>query len=460
MTLALNGRITLLCGLLTTSGAFAGEPLQVTLSADEYDGICDAHCSLRDAITAANQAGGAQHIRLAPGDYVLSRPSLPDANGFAGDEDDNLDGDFDVLGELTIQGSGEEQTRIISQVESRLFEVRPGARLSLLRLSLENGRSARNGGALENHAELLLRQVRLINNQVSTPHSIASPPPLAEAFDWGQGGALANYGSAQIYASTFQRSKAMGLYYGNNFGRGGAIFNTGVLLVRDSHFDRNSVDDQADRGHGGALYNLGTADIARSLFTVNQHAEMGGGGAIFNTGTGLLKLSNSTLSNNWSALYNGYVESPSEPVPSATLINVSIAASNGPALVNRGEVLIRNSLMVGNYDPYESDQAADCITYGPVSSYRAVGLLTSSPSSTCTADRHETAERVFSHLLEPLADNGGLTQTLALRPGSMALDAGLGSCSGHDQRRQPRPLDGTGDGVAVCDLGAYERAQP
>lgn len=256
MTLALNGRITLLCGLLATSGAFAGEPLQVTLSADEYDGICDAHCSLRDAITAANQAGGAQHIRLAPGNHVLSRPSLPDASGLAGDEDDNLDGDVDVLGELTIQGSGEEQTRIISQVESRLFEVRPGARLSLLRLSLENGRSGRNG-------------------------------------------------SAQIYASTFQRSMAMGLYYGNNFGRGGAIFNTG---------------------------------------------------------TGLLKLSNSTLSNNWSTLYNGYVESPSEAVPSATLINVSIAATNGPVLANRGEVLIRNSLMVGNYDPYESDQAIDCIT--------------------------------------------------------------------------------------------------
>ena len=31
------------------------------------------------------------------------------------------------------------------------------------------------------------------------------------------------------------------------------MFEEGVLLVRDSHFDRNSVDDQADRGHGGAL---------------------------------------------------------------------------------------------------------------------------------------------------------------------------------------------------------------
>lgn len=460
MTIALSGRITVFFGLLTAASAFASEPLQVTLTADEFDGVCDAHCSLRDAIAVANQAGGPQHIRLAPGDYVVSRPSVPDENGFTGDEDGNLDGDFDVLGQLIIQGSGDQRTRIVAQVESRLFEVLSGANLALLRLSLENGLSRRNGGALENHGGLLLRQVLLANNQAVTPHPIASPPPLAEAFDWGQGGAIANYGSATIYASRFQRSKAMGLYYNNNLGRGGAIFNTGALLVRDSHFDHNSADDQGDRGHGGALYNLGTADIARSLFTSNSHAEMGGGGAIYNTGAALLKLSNSTLSENWSAIYNGYVESPSEPVPSATLINISIAQSSGPGLANRGEVLLRNSLIVANYDPYDIDQPFDCVTSGPSSRYRAVGLLTSSPTSTCTADLHETAERIFTHLLEPLADNGGFTQTMALRSGSLALDAGVGACSSHDQRRQPRPLDGDGDGVVGCDLGAYEKSMP
>jgi CSLREA domain-containing protein len=460
MTIALSGRITALFGLLTAASAFASEPLQVTLTADEFDGVCDAHCSLRDAIAVANQAGGPQHIRLAPGDYVVSRPSVPDENGFAGDEDGNLDGDFDVLGQLIIQGSGDQRTRIIAQVETRLFEVLSGANLSLLRMSLENGLSASNGGAIENHGELLLRQVLLANNQAVTSHSIASPPPLAEAFDWGQGGAIANYGSAVVYASKFQRSKAMGLYYNNNLGRGGAIFNTGALLVRDSHFDSNSADDQGDRGHGGALYNLGTADIARSLFTSNSHAEMGGGGAIFNTGAAVLKLANSTLNENWGTIYNGYVESPSEPVPSATLINVTIAQSSGPGLANGGKVLLRNSLIVANYDPYDIDQPYDCATGGPSSSYRAVGLLTSSPTSTCTADLHETAERIFTHLLEPLADNGGFTQTMALRPGSLALDAGIGSCSSHDQRRQPRPLDGDGDGVASCDLGAYEKSLP
>lgn len=457
MNLTKPSLIVTIVGVLTAPAAYASASLHVTTTTDEFDGICDSHCSLRDAIAAANLASGPQHIQLASGTYVLTRPSVPDGNGYPGDEDGNLDGDFDVSAELTLQGRGEQRTRIVAQAGSRLFEVLPQGRLSLLRLSLEGGRSAGNGGAVENHGALLLRQVSLHDNQSMTPHSIANPPPLAEAFAWGQGGAVANQGTAQIYASTFTSGWAGGLYYNNNLGRGGAIFNSGDLLVRDSLFEANRADDQGDRGHGGAIYNRGSADIARSLFAGNQHSEMGGGGAIFNTRAGVLKLSNSTLSQNSGALYNGFEEYPSEPLPSTTLINVTIAESAGAGLINNGDVLIRNSLIVANYDPYDIDQPFDCQTSGPNARYRAIGLLTTSPTSTCHADGHETQERVFSHLLSPLADNGGFTKTYALPSASGALDAGLGSCSGHDQRRQPRPIDGTGDGVVGCDLGAYEK---
>jgi hypothetical protein len=60
-------------------------------------------------------------------------------------------------------------------------------------------------------------------------------------------------------------------------------------------------------------------------------------------------------------------------------------------------------------------------------------------------------------LLQPLALNGGNTQTRALAPGSPAIDAG-GDCPppGVDQRGFVRPVDGNGDTVATCDIGAYE----
>ena len=65
-------------------------------------------------------------------------------------------------------------------------------------------------------------------------------------------------------------------------------------------------------------------------------------------------------------------------------------------------------------------------------------------------------------LLGPLQNNGGPTQTMALLPGSPAIDAGNSSgcrnSNGNllktDQRGQPRPdKEDTGG----CDMGAYER---
>jgi hypothetical protein len=59
-------------------------------------------------------------------------------------------------------------------------------------------------------------------------------------------------------------------------------------------------------------------------------------------------------------------------------------------------------------------------------------------------------------MLLPLADNGGPTLTHALAPGSPAIDSGDNECEPADQRGVVRPQDGDNDGVATCDLGAFE----
>ena len=61
----------------------------------------------------------------------------------------------------------------------------------------------------------------------------------------------------------------------------------------------------------------------------------------------------------------------------------------------------------------------------------------------------------------PLGDNGGPTPTQALGPGSPAIDAAEpNGCPEGDQRGVSRPADGNGDGIAVCDIGAYEVVLP
>jgi hypothetical protein len=63
-------------------------------------------------------------------------------------------------------------------------------------------------------------------------------------------------------------------------------------------------------------------------------------------------------------------------------------------------------------------------------------------------------------MLGPLQHNGGATHTHAPSPGSPAIDGGdTASCPDADQRGVPRPLDGDGNGTAVCDIGSLEYVQ-
>jgi hypothetical protein len=57
-------------------------------------------------------------------------------------------------------------------------------------------------------------------------------------------------------------------------------------------------------------------------------------------------------------------------------------------------------------------------------------------------------------MLDPLADNGGFTQTNALRPGSAAIDIVERLCQPTDQRGVIRPKG------PQCDAGAYEYDGP
>ncbi|MEK7784651.1 MAG: CSLREA domain-containing protein [Chloroflexota bacterium] len=67
----------------------------VTKTADTNDGACDADCSLREAIVAANAAAGPDTIFIPAGTYTLTR---------TGSDEVASVGDLDLTGQVTLIG--------------------------------------------------------------------------------------------------------------------------------------------------------------------------------------------------------------------------------------------------------------------------------------------------------------------------------------------------------------------
>ncbi|MBD9482780.1 CSLREA domain-containing protein [Pseudomonas sp. PDM14] len=426
---------------------------RVTTFLDEFDGACTAqHCSLREAIAAANATPESPAVvRLGVGTYVLSLANASNAQGLPREEDANRVGDLDLLGQVSLIGAGPAQTLINGARLDRLIDVQPGANLSLRSLTLTGGSTLYDGGGVRNRGTLHLLDVTLSDNRAYA-HINGVP---------SRGGALANFTTAQLHRVRAQNNLVDG---GDmTMGQGGALFNAGTLLMRDSRIEFNRCVDYHEVGMGCGLFNQGTADLARVALIGNRSMPDGMGGAILNLGT--LTLTNATLSDNYSgdkgaALDNGnrYNPQPSG-TPSATLSHVTIADNDGYGLLNHdGTVSVRNAIIAGNRQR-ETDEPRNCHQQDSAIALNVRGLLLGSDAGNCVGSLSVDNHQVLTRQLFALAENNG-TVAHALRRTSAALDSAEGACPQYDQRGLTRPRDGDGDGIARCDLGAFERAGP
>jgi predicted dienelactone hydrolase len=231
---------------------------------------------------------------------------------------------------------------------------------------------------------------------------------------------------------------------------GGAVRNEGIVTVHNCGFVRNYA------GWGGAISNLGTLTIAGCVFSENRAAggsiTSSSGGAIVNFGT--VTVSSSTFSAN-SAEYGGAIHNVIEPA-TITVSNCTLSGNSarfgGDAIGNGGSVTLMNTIINEINGPSESN----CDNYTPVTDG---GHNLQWPGMSCG-----TTIPSRDPLLDPngLQDNGGPTQTIALLPGSPAINAGDPEVcadppvNGLDQRGYVRP----GRGSANCSIGAYEYNSP
>jgi hypothetical protein len=259
----------------------------------------------------------------------------------------------------------------------------------------------------------------------------------------GPGGGIWAGSSLTVSDSTITGNSAA-------FAKGGGIYAAGPLTVSGCTISGNS-------GDGGGIWTTGTTTVASSSICNNT------AGGIIGLATGAsMTLTNSTISDNPTNIDGWGFGVAVTGAWTVTVTNCTISGNVMGGLVAldyfSGTITVGNSIIAGNTHLTTTITAWD--VFGTVASqgHNLIGDGTGS-SSWLGTDQVGTATNPLNPKLGPLQNNGGPTFTLALLPGSPAIDAGdnalaVDPSTGQpliaDQRGFPRIVNGT------VDIGAFE----
>jgi hypothetical protein len=351
---------------------------------------------------------------------------------------------------LTIDGPGVSVITVSGNKTQQIFNVPAPFTVTISGLTIANG-SAGEGGAISNGGALTVTGCTFSGNSA------------------GNGGGIANFGSLAITGSTFTGNSANS--NGGHIG-GGGIWNAATVILTNSILSGNS----SITGGGGIANGFdGTLTITGSTFSNNSASGSFGGGGIW-IQTGTLTLTGSTFSGNSTPSSGGGISNQSGNnvgiVNSTFYLNTAVtgagisqtgsgtltltsttltknfASSQGGAIFQTGggKVVIRNAILAGNIAPSSPDAMGALSSQG----HNLIGNSTGGSGYT-GKDLVGTAASPIDPRLGPLQDNGGPTFTMALLPGSPAIDAGdNANAPPTDQRGLPRIVNGT------IDIGAFE----
>jgi CSLREA domain-containing protein len=372
-------------GLSAAPGLAVAETFLVTTLADTDDGACDADCSLREAIAAANAAGTDDVVDATgvTGTIVLGGTEIP------------ISGTSD----LTITGPGADRLGIDADSLSRVFHSTATGRLAIEGVTLAHGNTSTNGGALYAYqAPLTLDGVSIVGS-----------------YSGSDGGGFYVFGADATIVRSSIHDNVAGRYEGG-------FYVGGNLDLVDSIVTGNTAADFA-----GGLVADGDIVLRRSTISGNRagldpQASFGSAGGVMSY-SGITSY-NSTISNNAAATYAGGLWAYDGISLHHTTVTGNTAADGigGGLYADAADdpLVLHDSIVAGNSagggDP---DIGGGTVTSG----YSLIGV----EPANFTDSGGSLVGSLVSPLdaeLGPLADNGGPTLTHDLLPGSPALDSG------------------------------------
>ncbi len=391
-------------------GAFEKFNLKASTLVDESDGnFANGDLSLREAVELANLVSGPDVIDFDP--------------QLAGQTITLSLGELVVTDSLTINGLGADQLTIDAQGNSRLFNIDDGnsnfaVAVEIRGMKLTGGNTAGVGGAVRSLESLILVDSAVSGNTATVNGGgVYAHTPAGAHF--------------VVERSVFEANATTST--GSTLG-GGAIYarNDGDLRIVDSTISGNS---SGSRGGGLRLHSGGTTAVLNSTFDNNHAGTHGGGMYLGNLVSGTATVTNSTISGNRADENGGgilagrNVTISHSTIAGNTADNDDSAGGNGGGIYSAIDILtLDNSIVADNDDRSGSAATDDIAKHAQAGAVSALfSLVEQFPGAGVIAGG--TSLYGKDPVLGPLADNGGLTMTHALLPGSPAIDAGGGPVS-------------------------------
>lgn len=265
---------------------------------------------------------------------------------------------------------------------------------------------------------------------------------------------------------------------GNADGGGDNSGGGGIIVLGDApgaHLSRLVVKYNNAFNEGGGISARGSVNLTDVRIRGNHSDGIAGGVAVV---FGDVEMSRVTIDENGASVSGAFVVSNDASLVAENLTvfkNVGFDSGQTGAVSGSAEVTVRGATFAGNFG---NNDAMPSVKVSGTASFEARNSIFYDNDGAefgidATADAtlgrdlvqggcpaSATCSGVYDfdpQLSTPVADHGGFVPALAMDPDSEAIDKGSpNGCPDDDARGAARPFDGNGNGVAACDLGAYE----